>query len=324
MRALLCKDIGENPVTEIADLATPPLARGEVRVRVRAASVNFADGMTMAGRYQVSVPVPYVPGQEFAGTVEAVGEGVDRVKAGDAVVGSVPHGAFADQVACRADRLWRIAESVPFREAAGFLSVFGTAQYALRQRARLSAGETLLVLGAGGGVGIAAVQIGKLLGARVIAGASSEEKLDLARRYGASETIDYRSQSLKEAVAVATQGHGVDVVFDPVGGDLAQPAFRSLAWKGRYLVIGFAGGSIPALPLNLPLLKGASAIGVFWGAFIEREPERHEGNMHELFGWLAQGKVQVPVGASFPLHRAAEAIQHVMAGKSLGKTVIEM
>lgn len=325
MRAILCTEVGETFKLEMRDVPAPLPGEGEVRVSVRVTSVNFADGLTLEGRYQASMSVPYIPGQEFAGIVDMVGDGVRGIEVGAAVVGSVPqHGAFAEQVICSTDRLWTIADDVPLPEAAGFLSIFGTAQHALRQRAGLRDGETLLVLGAGGGVGIAAVQIGVLLGARVIAAASSDEKLALARKYGATDTINYRTESLRDAVSVLSERRGVDVVFDPVGGDLAQPAFRSMAWNGRYLVIGFAGGSIPSLPLNLPLLKGASLTGVFWGAFIDREPKRHQDNMRELFGWLSDGKVGVPIGATFPLNRAEDAIRHVMTGQSLGKTIIEV
>jgi NADPH2:quinone reductase len=249
---------------------------------------------------------------------------VDRFKPGDRVAAISGTGGFADSVVAKTDRTTHVPETMPLDVAGAFTMVYGTSHHALKQRAQLQPGETVLVLGAAGGVGLAAVEIAKAMGARVIAGASSPEKLEVARRYGADELIDYSTQDLKAEVKRLTGGKGVDVIYDPVGDRLADPAFRTIAWEGRYLVIGFAGGQIPAIPLNLPLVKGASIIGVFWGEFVSRAPDKHHRNMEELYAWHAVGKLKPLVSERFPLERGGEAIRRMMERKALGKIVIDM
>jgi NADPH:quinone reductase len=322
VKAMLCKAFGP-PETlvleEVADLK--PLA-GEVVVGVKASGVNFPDTLIVQGKYQFKPPFPFSPGGEVAGVVTAIGEGVTHLKLGDAVIAFVGWGGFAEQVRCVAAQVMPMPPAVPFTLAASFVLAYGTSYHALKDRAHLQAGETLLVLGAAGGVGLAACEIGKALGARVIAAASTDEKLAICKQHGADELINYSREDLRERVNTLTDKRGVDVVYDPVGGEWSEPALRSLAWKGRHLVVGFAAGEIPKIPLNLTLLKGASIVGVFWGAFLKNEPKVFAQNMRELFSLLSEGKLKPLVSATYPLARAADALNDMMQRKVVGKIVL--
>jgi NADPH2:quinone reductase len=322
MKALVCVEHGPPEKLVVQDLPTPEPGKGEVRIRMHAAGVNFPDVLIIQNLYQFKPPLPFSPGGEAAGVVDAVGEGVTRYKVGDKVIAMIGNGAFREQFLAAQHQVIPIVGDMPFDVAAGFTMTYGTSHHALKQRARLAAGETLLVLGAAGGVGLAAVELGKLMGAKVIAAASSDEKLALCKEYGADDVINYSTEDLKERVKQITGGRGVDVVYDPVGDKYAEPAFRSIAWNGRYLVVGFAAGEIPKLPLNLPLIKGASIVGVFWGAFTAHEPKLHEANMAELLKWFAEGKLKPHVSAHLPLERGAEAIRLLMDRKAKGKVIL--
>ncbi len=322
MKALVCVEHGPPEKLVVQDLPTPEPGKGEVRIRMHAAGVNFPDVLIIQNLYQFKPPLPFSPGGEAAGVVDAVGEGVTRYKVGDKVIAMIGNGAFREQFLAAQHQVIPIVGDMPFDVAAGFTMTYGTSHHALKQRARLAAGETLLVLGAAGGVGLAAVELGKLMGAKVIAAASSDEKLALCKEYGADEVINYSTEDLKDRVKQITGGKGVDVVYDPVGDKYAEPAFRSIAWNGRYLVVGFAAGEIPKLPLNLPLIKGASIVGVFWGAFTAHEPKLHEANMAELLKWFAEGKLKPHVSAHLPLERGAEAIRMLMDRKAKGKVIL--
>lgn len=324
MKALLCEEHGPPEKLVVRDVPVPEPGRTEVRIRVKAAGVNFPDTLIIRDLYQFKPPLPFSPGGEAAGIVDAVGEGVSSVKRGQRVLAMTGHGAFAEYLIADASRVVLIPDAMPFDIAAGFTMTYATSHHALKQRAQLRAGETLLVLGAAGGVGLAAVEIGKLMGARVVAAASSDEKLALCRQYGADETINYAEEDLRDGIRRTCGGAGPDVVYDPVGDKYAEPAFRSIGWNGRYLVVGFAGGEIPRLPLNLPLIKGASIVGVFWGAFTAREPDVHRANMAELLGWLGEGRLKPYISRRFPLDDAAQAIRWMMDRKAMGKVLVEM
>jgi NADPH2:quinone reductase len=322
MKALVCVEHGPPEKLVIQELPVPEPGRGEVRIRMHAAGVNFPDVLIIQNLYQFKPPLPFSPGGEAAGVVDAVGEGVTRFKPGDRVIAMIGNGAFREYFCADQGRVIPMVGDMPFDVAAGFTMTYGTSHHALKQRARLQPGETLLVLGAAGGVGLTAVELGKLMGAKVIAAASSDEKLALCRQYGADETINYAAEDLKERVKQLTGGRGVDVIYDPVGDKYAEPAFRSIGWNGRYLVVGFAAGEIPKLPLNLPLIKGASIVGVFWGAFTAHEPALHEANMRELLGWFAEGKLKPHVSTHLPLESGAEAIRLLMDRKAMGKVIL--
>lgn len=324
MKAIVCEAFGGPEDLVLRDLPSPEAGPGQVRIRVHAAGVNFPDSLIIQGKYQFKPAFPFSPGAEVAGVVDAVGEGVTHVKPGDRVLGTGLWGGYAEEMVVEASNCFAIPDTLAFDAAAGFLMTYGTSHHALKQRARIQPGETILVLGAAGGVGLAAVELAKLMGARVIAAASSEEKLALTREYGADATINYTQQDLREALKAITGGKGVDVVYDPVGGSFAEPAFRSIAWNGRYLVVGFAGGAIPSLPLNLPLLKGASVVGVFWGQFLKVEPEVHKANVAELLAWVGEGRLRPHISAVFPLERAAEAMRVVIDRKARGKVVLKV
>jgi len=324
MKAIICNAFGAPEELRFADCPSPGVGAGQVRIRVHAAGVNFPDTLIIQGKYQFRPPFPFSPGAEVAGTVDAVGEGVAHVKPGDRVLGTGIFGGYAEEMVVDASACFPIPDTMPFETAAGFLLTYGTSHHALKQRATLQPGETVLVLGAAGGVGLAAVELAKAMGARVIAAASTDEKLALTREYGADGLINYTAQDLREAVKALTGGKGVDVIYDPVGGDLAEPAFRSIGWGGRYLVVGFAGGDIPSLPLNLPLLKGAAIVGVFWGQFTRLEPEVHQANVAELLAWAAEGRLKPHISEVFPLARAAEALRVVMERKAKGKVVLKV
>ncbi|TFZ02718.1 NADPH:quinone oxidoreductase family protein [Ramlibacter henchirensis] len=321
MRAVLARRHGPPETLVVEDL--PPLSpsAGEVVVYVHASAVNFPDTLIIEDKYQIRPPLPFSPGSEVAGTVKAVGEGVSGFAPGDRVIAACRWGGYAEEVVTTPDRLVPIPAGVAMDVAASLLVTYGTTHYALQDRARLRPGETLLVLGAAGGTGLSAIELGKLMGARVIAAASSEEKLALCRERGADDTILYTPQNLKDEIRKVTDGRGVDVVYDPVGGDYAEPALRGMAWGGRYLVIGFTAG-IPKLPLNLPLLKGCSIVGVFYGAFARAEPQRYAQLRQELVGWLAQGRIRPAITARYPLEQAVDALKVVAARKAIGKIVL--
>ncbi len=322
MKALLCKSLGLPDTLVFDDVPDPVPGPGQVLIEMKAAGVNFPDVLVIQGKYQFKPPLPFAPGSELAGVVLAVGEGVRNAKAGDRVIASVSHGAFAEKVVAEAAQLIPLPNGVDFETGAAFTLTYGTSYHAIKDRAALKAGETMLVLGAAGGVGIAAIQIGKALGARVIAAASTPEKLAICRENGADETINYATEDLRERLKALTGGKGPDVIYDPVGGKYAEPAFRSIAWRGRYLVIGFADGEIPSLPLNLPLLKGASVVGVFWGDFIRRELPNFIRDLTELFGLMMQGKLRPHISARYALAEGRTALNDLMNRKATGKVVI--
>jgi len=322
MKALLCKAFGPVDTLVVEDVAAPAPGPGEVLIEVYAAGVNFPDGLMVQGKYQLKPAFPFSPGLEGAGIVRAIGEGVTSIVPGTRVIGFPGHGAFAGEMLVPAAKVFPIPDGMDFATAGGFLITYATSFHALRDRAVLKPGETLLVLGAAGGVGLAAVELGKAMGARVIAAASSTEKLALVRDHGADVGINYATEDLRCRVKEITAGKGVDVIYDPVGGDYAEPMVRSLAWGGRYLVIGFAAGDIPRIATNLLLLKSASLVGVFWGASVEVDPEHNARNVATLLEWCAVGRLRPYVSQTYPLSQAATAIAHVMERKALGKVVI--
>ena len=322
MKAVVCKQYGPPESLTFEELPSPRPGPGEAVVAVRAASVNFPDVLIIQNKYQFKPPLPFSPGSELAGVVKEVGEGAGGFKPGDRVMAFTAYGAFAEEVKVDAARLLPMPEGMDFPSAAAFLLTYATSDHALRDRGALQAGETLLVLGASGGVGLAAIEIGKALGARVIACASSAEKLAVCREHGADAGIDYAREDLRERIKALTDGRGVDVVYDPVGGSYTEPAFRSLAWRGRLLVVGFAAGEIPKLPLNLALLKGASVVGVFWGDFARREPRQFADSVRQLGAWYAEGKLRPHVSQTLPLERAADALKLMAARQVKGKIVL--
>jgi NADPH2:quinone reductase len=322
MRAVLCEEWGGPEKLRVAavDLRAP--GAGEVKLRVRAAGVNFPDVLIIQKKYQVQPELPFTPGAEVAGVVAEVGEELGEFRPGDRVAAFCSVGGFAEEVVVPVQACVKLPDGVAFEPASAFLLAYGTAWHALRDRAALREGETLLVLGAAGGVGLAAIDIAKAMGARVIAAASSAEKLAVCRSYGADAFIDYAAEDLRGAIARLTGKQGPDVVFDPVGGRFAEPAFRSIGWGGRYLVIGFAGGDIPTIPLNLPLLKGASIVGVFWGAHTRREPERNRADVAQMLDWINAGKLRPLVSRTYALDETPQALEDMAARKVLGKVVI--
>jgi NADPH:quinone reductase len=322
MKAVLCSRFGGPDDLEIKDIPPPVAGLGEAVVAVRAAALNFFDTLLIAGKYQVKPPFPFSPASEFAGVVESVGPEVTAFAPGDRVVGWMGSGAARERVAVKGERLVRLPEGLDFDRAAGLTVTYGTTVHALRDRAQLKPGETLAVLGAAGGTGLAAIELGKLMGARVIACASSADKLAFAREHGADETVNYAAEDLKDALRRVTDGRGVDVVYDPVGGAYAEAALRSIAWGGRFLVIGFAAGEIPKLPLNLVLLKGCDVRGVFWGQFTDRYPEKHRANMADVLQWCVDGKVSAHVHAVYPLEKTADALKALADRKAMGKILL--
>ena len=322
MKAVLCKAWGLPESLVVEEVPSPVPGPGEVLIEVHAAGVNFPDTIIIQKKYQFVPELPFSPGGEVAGIVKAVGEGVKTCKPGDRVIGSATYGGYAQEMLAKAERVMPIPDGMDFATASAYVLAYGTSLYALKDRARLAAGETLLVLGAAGGVGIAAVEIGKAMGARVIAAASSDDKLALCRERGADETINYATEDLRERVKALTGGKGPDVIYDPVGGPYTEPAVRSIGWDGRFLVVGFAAGDIPKLPLNLTLLKSCSVIGVFWGAFLQRDPKVTQQHMRDLFGLYVSGKVKPPITRSYPLAQAPQALRDVMERRVKGKVVI--
>jgi NADPH:quinone reductase len=322
MKALLCTRYGTPDDLELADIADPTPAPGEAVVRIAAAALNFFDTLIIAGKYQTKPAMPFSPAAEFAGTVESLGSGVSSLKVGDRVLACSGYGAARERIALAVERLIKIPDSLAFDRAAGLCVTYGTTLHALKDRARLARGETLAVLGASGGTGLAAIELGKLMGARVIACASSAEKIAFARQHGADDGIDYGKDDLKDALRRATGGRGADVIYDPVGGAYAEAALRSIAWLGRYLVIGFAAGEIPKLPLNLVLLKGCDVLGVFWGSWIERNPAGHRVNTEQLLAWCAEGKLSSHVHATYSLAEAPAALKAIASRKVMGKVIL--
>jgi NADPH2:quinone reductase len=322
MQAVLCRQHGGPEMLTVEDVPSPQPGAGDVVVAVHAATVSFPDTLIIANKYQLKPALPFSPGGEVAGTVKAVGVGVKDFAPGDRVIAVCGFGGFAEEVVVPHTRVVRVQETVPMDAAAALVLTYGTTQYALQERARLRPGESLLVLGAAGGTGVSAVQIGKLMGARVIAAASTPQKLALCREYGADATIDYSKENLRESVRRLTHDHGVDVVYDPVGGDYTETALRCMAWGGRMLVIGFASGDIPRPPLNLPLLKGCSIIGAYYGGFAEHEPSRHRALLDELMHWLADGRLRPAITSRRPLEEAAAALNDIAARRALGKIVL--
>ena len=324
MKAVLCKAFGPAETLVLEEVASPEPKKNEILLDVHAAGVNFPDTLIIEGKYQFKPPFPFSPGGECAGVVAAVGEKISHMKPGDRVMALTGWGSFAEQVAVPAYSVMQIPKGMDFETAAAFGMTYGTSMHALKDRAKLQAGETLLVLGASGGVGLAAVEIGKAMGAKVIAAASSAEKLAVAKAAGADELINYSESSLKEEVKRLTGGMGVDVIYDPVGGDLFDQAVRSIAWNGRLLVVGFASGRIPEFPVNLALLKGAAVVGVFWGAFAQRQPQDNLSNFQQLFAWYAEGKLKPLVSQTFPMAQAADAINALGQRKAVGKVVVQV
>lgn len=323
MKAVVCKELGlPDKLALVDDWPDPTPGDHDLLVDVKAAGLNFPDVLMIQGKYQHQPEMPFIPGGECAGVVTAVGDKVSRYKVGDRVIAVAGTGAFSEQVVANEFGTFPMPDRLSFEQAAGVSITYFTSYYALKQRARLQDGETLLVLGAAGGVGATAVELGKLMGAKVIAAASSDEKLALCRQLGADELINYSEVNLKDAVKELTGGKGVDVVYDPVGGDYAQPAVRSMAWKGRYLVIGFASGPIPEIPLNLALLKGCSIVGVFWGRFSGEEPDVQLQNVKELWEYFEQGKLNPVVTDCFPLEEYEQAFNCLLDRKARGKVIL--
>lgn len=322
MKAILCTELTGPDGLAVADLSDPTAGPGQVVVGIRACGVNFADTLIVQGQYQEKPPLPFVPGAEIAGDVLALGAGVTHLRVGQRVAALCETGGFAEQVAVDAARCVSLPDGMAYETAAGFLITYGTSHVGLVHRAKLQPGEALLVHGAAGGVGLAAVEIGALLGATVIATASSPEKLDLARQYGAAHTIDYTSENFVDRVKAITGGRGADVIYDPVGGDVLDQSLRCIAWEGRLLVIGFASGRIPQIPAGLLLVKNVSAVGLYWGAYARRNPQVLTASLAQLFAWHAAGKLKPHISATFPLAETGEAMRSLMERRSKGKVVV--
>lgn len=324
MKAIVCEQYGPPESLVFTEIPSTTPGSGEVLIDVQACGVNFPDTLIIQGLYQHKPPLPFTPGSDIAGIVKAVGEGVSHLKPGDEVITVVFQGGFAEEAISPAAHCFPKPSELSFIHAASSVMAYGTSYYALKERAHLKPGETVLVLGAAGGVGLPAVELAKLMGARVIAAASTDEKLALCRQYGADEVISYTTEDLKTRVKELTNGQGVDVVYDPVGGELTEAALRSTGWEGRYLVIGFAAGDIPKIPLNLPLLKGSQIVGVFWGAFVQRDPKANAANMMQLMQWLTDGTLKPHIHGVYPLERTGAALRELMDRKVQGKVVIQM
>ncbi len=322
MKAVVCNAWGLPDSLVIEERADLVAEKDHVVITVKAAGVNFPDVLIIQNKYQFKPHLPFTPGSELSGVITAVGDGVTQWNVGDHVIAFVGHGAFAEQVVAPATNVMPMPPGMAFDVAAAITLTYGTSHHAVCDRAQLHAGETMLVLGAAGGVGLAAIEIGKALRARVIAAASSDEKLAVCRAHGADATINYSTDNLRDAIKAATDGKGPDVIFDPVGGDYSEAAFRSIAWRGRHLVVGFANGEIPKLPLNLTLLKGASLVGVFWGEFAKREPKANAHAMRQVMGWLADGTIKPHISARYALADTAQALNDMAARNVTGKVII--
>ena len=322
MKALVCNEFGPAENLSLEERPAPSPGKGEILVDIKAAGVNFPDILTVQGKYQFKPELPFVPGAEVAGIVTAVGEGVTSHKVGDKVISTLQVGGFSEQCVASEHGSFGMGETMSFEQAAGFAITYGTSYYALKQQAKIQPGETLLVLGAAGGVGIATIQIAKAMGAKVIAAASSEEKLDFACEAGADLRINYSEENLKDRVKELTGGKGADVIYDPVGGDFSEQAFRAIAWDGRFLVIGFASGPIPAIPLNLMLLKGASLVGVFWGAWAARFPMESRQNFDELIEMIDGGQFSPLVTEVYSLDDYKAAFESISERRAKGKVIL--
>jgi NADPH2:quinone reductase len=324
MKAVVCKVYGPPEALVLEDIAPPQADSHQVIIAVKASGVSFPDTLLISGKYQVKPPMPFVPGGEVAGIIKAVGAAVTQFQVGDRVVAFTGWGGFAEEVVADEQRVLPLPDEIDFATGAACSMTYATAYYALKDRGQLKAGEKLLVLGASGGVGLASIAIGKAMAAHVIAAASSSEKLATCQQYGADEIINYTAEDLKERVKALTGGNGVDVIFDPIGGIYAEPALRGMAWGGRYLVIGFAAGDIPRIPLNLVLLKSCAIVGVFWGTFATREPELNRTYLHELFTLVSTGKLRPFISTSYPLSQAANALSAILQRKVKGKVVLQI
>jgi len=324
MKAILCKNYGPPESLVLEEVAVPELKKGQVRIAVQACGINFPDTLMIEGKYQLKPDFPFIPGAELSGIVVETADDLSHLRVGDRVLAMAMYGGLAEEVVVPAEAVVVIPEQMDFITAAGFMLTYGTSYYGLKQRANIQPGELLLVLGAAGGVGLAAVELGKAMGARVIAAASSDEKLLIAKKYGADELINYSQQSLKDCVKEIAGGKGLDVVYDPVGGTLFNEVSRLMGWNGRLLVIGFASGTIPQLPVNLALLKGYQLVGVFWGAFTQREPEANAENIRELLQMFFEGKIKPLVSATFPLAQSAEAMNVLIRREAKGKVVVRV
>ena len=324
MRALLCKEYGSPSQLILDDVDDPRPAKGQILIRVKAAGINFPDVLSIEGKYQVKIEPPFIPGNEASGIIEAVGEGVERFKPGDQVITMSKGGAFAEKCVSDENTTIPLFPALNFSQGAGFMVTYGTSYHALKQSAKLKDGETILVLGAAGGVGVTAIEIAKAMGARVIAAASSSEKLEFAKGIGADELINYSETPLKEKVKEITEGKGADVVYDPVGGELSDVALRATAWHGRYLVIGFASGDIPKFAANILLLKEASAIGVWWGTWAAKNPHKHIQNIKELGVMIASGDITPRVTEEFAMDQYKEAFEVITERRARGKVILKM
>ncbi len=322
MHAWLCENPTGVDALQWKELPTPTPGPGEVLVEIKAASLNFPDLLIVQNKYQMKPELPFVPGSEYAGIVQAVGDGVTQLKVGQSIACLSGTGGFGTHTLAKAALCLPLPGAMSFVDAAAFIMIYATSYHALIDRAALQPGETVRVLGAAGGVGTSAIQIAKVAGARVIAAASTDEKCALCRKLGADATINYQSESLRESIKALTEGKGPDVIYDPVGGDFTEPAFRSIAWRGRYLVVGFAAGPIPSLPLNLALLKGASIVGVFWGDLARREPKANAAMMEKLLGWYGSGKIKPVIDRTMPMADLKEAYAHMGSRGVMGKLVM--
>lgn len=322
MKAVVCDAWGPPGMLKLQELPDLVPGPGQVVIDVHAAGVNFPDVLIVQGKYQFKPELPFVPGSEVAGVIRAVAADVSAFRTGDRVIAFVPTGGFGQQLLAPAQSLIPMPPDMDFDTAAAITLTYGTSYHAIVDRAKLATGENMLILGAAGGVGLAAIEIGKALGARIIACASTDEKLAACRQHGADVLINYNKEDLRAAIKVATGGKGPDVIYDPVGGDYTEAAFRSIAWGGRHLVVGFANGAIPQLPLNLALLKGASLVGVFWGAFTKRDPQGNMANMRQLLRWLQEGKIRPHISKRYQLDEAAQALNDMAARKVTGKIVV--
>ena len=324
MKAILCHKFGTPDTLQYKEIESPLPKNDEVLISVKACSVNFPDTLIIQGKYQFRPEFSFSPGSDVAGVVEKVGENVKHLKVGDEVVGFIPFGGFAEKAIVKAKDCFPKPRGMSMVNASAFLLAYGTSYHALKDRANLQKGETILILGASGGVGLTALELAKLMGAKVIAAVSTKEKLELCEQFGADEVINYSEESLKDKVKELTNGKGVDVIYDPVGGHFSELALRAIAWKGRHLVIGFANGEIPKIPINLTLLKGASIVGVFWGAFAQKEPKESLENIKQLLTWFAKGELKPHIDKTYSLKNAPKALEDMMQRKTKGKIVIDM
>ena len=324
MKAILCHKFGTPDTLQYKEIESPLPKNDEILISVKACSVNFPDTLIIQGKYQFKPEFPFSPGSDVAGIVEKVGEDVKHLKIGDEVVSFIPFGGFAEKAIVKAKDCFPKPRGMSMVNASAFLLAYGTSYHALKDRANLQKGETILILGASGGVGLTALELAKLMGAKVITAASTKEKLDLCKQFGADEVINYTEESLKDRVKELTNGKGVDVIYDPVGGHFSELALRAIAWKGRHLVIGFANGEIPKIPINLTLLKGASIVGVFWGAFAQNQPKESLENIKELLTWFAKGELKPHIDKTYALQNAPKALEDMMQRKTKGKIVIDM